>query len=97
MTVSVQRWNLSDPILRNLFKGSQVDPNGTQLISRQSPVADSNNRAMQWTADTLRTDGVRIVITELNAPAFVLPSVRNDPPVPASQLMSIALDPSWPT
>ncbi|MEW1831717.1 hypothetical protein [Streptomyces sp. NPDC088196] len=69
-------------------------PDGTRVVTGQEPGDKGVAASALWTVDTLRTDGLRVVISAYN------PGHRGTPrlPTPAltmEQLREIALSPQW--
>jgi hypothetical protein len=95
ITISVQRWQPEDPNIGRVFAKARTLSSGIKIATRQEAVTDGASGTMQWEADAFRTDGYRILITELNADAIGLPPTRRNPPLTTDQLAAIALDPSW--
>ncbi|MCE7006747.1 hypothetical protein LWC34_28545 [Kibdelosporangium philippinense] len=97
VTVTVQQWQPHEPNIKQLFTRADTLPDGTKRVIRKNPAPDGASGTVQWDADTLRKDGYRVLISELNTWAFGLPRSRQDPPLSPEQLSDIALDPSWVT
>ncbi len=95
LTVTVQRWSPGSPEIAQLFAGAAVRPDGTRVLTRRLPVAGGAGGTFQWDADVLVTDGLRIVVSEVNAPAFGLPATRAVPLLSIPQLRAIALSSRW--
>ncbi len=96
VTVSVQRWKIKDPRIVQLFQGAERKANGTLVVNRKVPVSEDGN-VERWEADTLRPNGIRVLITQSNAYAYGLPASRKTLPLRMSQLTSIALRKAWST
>ncbi|WP_210585563.1 hypothetical protein [Streptomyces sp. GESEQ-35] len=68
---------------------------GTKFVSRQSGGDKDVSGAVMWTADTLRTDGLRVVVSAFNqADQHSAPS-RETPALTMQELRAIALSPKW--
>ncbi len=48
-----------------------------------------------WTADTLRPDGLRVVVSAFNTPAQHQDATRDAPALTLTQLREIALSSKW--
>ncbi|MFB7177289.1 hypothetical protein ACFCYI_06245 [Streptomyces sp. NPDC056257] len=94
VAANVQRWKPEDPSMRKLFERADTLPDGTRLSVRQGP-ASGGDGAIAWTVDTFRKDGLRVVITAVNARAFRLPAGRSEPALNTEQLRQMALDAAW--
>ncbi|MFF2996571.1 DUF6518 family protein [Streptomyces sp. NPDC057950] len=76
-----------------LFTGSTTLPDGTLLkTSRQ---ADGTDGLVTWTADTLREDGLRVVVTAYNSAGLTPPVTRHTPALSMQQLTAMATDEEW--
>ncbi|WP_431961875.1 hypothetical protein [Actinacidiphila sp. bgisy160] len=92
--VNVQRWakkNLKD--LR--FPNPTILPDGTKVVTRQGGSGEPG--VVQWTADTLRPDGLRVVISELNSGGYHRPPTRSAPALDMDALVAAATDAKWKT
>ncbi|MEW1569579.1 hypothetical protein AB0454_42435 [Streptomyces sp. NPDC093509] len=94
IAVNVQRWGPGKSAVRDLFKGSQKI-HGTQVKSTKTRPIGNGANAFQWTYDTLRSDGLRVVIAEVNSRAYYLGADRVNPILDYGQLKKIALAEAW--
>ncbi|MFE0633487.1 hypothetical protein ACFW3D_41985, partial [Streptomyces sp. NPDC058864] len=94
VAVNVQQWKPGNPTLDQLFHDARTLTDGTRVGVRTAPSAHGGAGAVEWTVDTLRTDGLRVVITAVNAPAYLLPATRPEPVLTTRQLQRIALAPA---
>ena len=78
-----------------LFDGATVLPDGSKLVTAQESAEKGGSGAVQWTADVLRPDGLRIVIMEFNAPAQGVAATRTDPVLTIAQLKAIVTSSDW--
>ncbi|MFJ4468904.1 hypothetical protein ACIP2X_15630 [Streptomyces sp. NPDC089424] len=83
-------------VVGDLFGGAEILPDGTLVTERQGPGEKGGEGVVMWTADTLREDGLRVVISAFNSGAQHTPATRETPALTARQLREIALDPTWP-
>lgn len=95
VTVNVQRWKHDDPAMAELFRTTEALPDGTRVSVRKAPARRGGPGAVEWTVDTVREDGLRVVITAVNAGAYQLPATRAEPALNIEQLKRIALAPPW--
>ena len=95
VAVNVQRWKPDDPKMMGLFKNSDVAPDGTRISIRKGPSYNGGRGAVEWSVDTFRTDGLRVVVSAVNARAYKLPASRSEPALSIEQLKQIALDATW--
>ncbi|KOU73610.1 hypothetical protein ADK57_08570 [Streptomyces sp. MMG1533] len=75
--------------------GSETLPNGTRVTIRQGPGEKAGSGVVMWTADTMRADGMRVVISALNAGDQSSDATRATPALTIEQLREIALSPKW--
>ncbi|MGW1540759.1 hypothetical protein ACWCPM_11035 [Streptomyces sp. NPDC002309] len=95
VAVNVQRWKPSDPLMTKIFVKGKTLPDGTRIRVQKGPASQGGKGVIEWSVDTFRTDGLRVVISALNAPAYPLPPSRHDPALDIDQLKQIALNPAW--
>ncbi|MFF4904595.1 hypothetical protein ACFY2T_07010 [Streptomyces sp. NPDC001260] len=87
--------DMSD-VAGDLFgSGSEKLPDGTRVAVHQGPSEKGGSGAVMWTVDTLRSDGRRVVISELNSGAPHDAATRTTPALTVAQLRTIALSPKW--
>ncbi|MFE7856280.1 hypothetical protein [Streptomyces sp. NPDC057403] len=75
--------------------GSETLPDGTRVAVHQGPSEKGGSGAVMWTVDTLRSDGRRVVISELNSGAPHDAATRTTPALTIARLRTIALSPKW--
>ncbi|MFE9439473.1 hypothetical protein ACFYO2_10755 [Streptomyces sp. NPDC006602] len=76
--------------------GSETLPDGTRVTIRQGPGDDKvGSGVVMWTADTMRKDGMRVVISAFNAADQHSDASRSTPALTIEQLRAIALSPKW--
>ncbi|GGS89879.1 hypothetical protein [Streptomyces chromofuscus] len=80
-----------------LFTGAGTLPDGTLVSTRKTPGEKGGEGVVMWTADTLRTDGLRVVISAFNSGSQHTAATREAPALTLGQLRELALDPMWPT
>ncbi|WP_327263716.1 hypothetical protein OG444_21490 [Streptomyces sp. NBC_01232] len=79
------------------FTGKQsfvTEPDGTKVKVTAGP-GDKDRSVTQWSVDTLRTDGLRVVVTAFNTADQNGPATRPAPALTMDQLRKIALAPEW--
>lgn len=79
------------------FVGGTTLPDGTLVreVQEDDPDQKGGTGTVGWTVDTLRPDGLRVVIMAFNAPAQGQDAVRAEPALTMAQLKDIALAPVW--
>ncbi|MFB8031453.1 hypothetical protein ACFC5Z_00540 [Streptomyces sp. NPDC056004] len=79
-----------------LFKaGAEVLPDGTKVVTRQGPGEKGGAGVVMWTADTIRTDGLRVVVSAFNSGSQNAKATRQTPALTMQQLKSIATSRKW--
>ncbi|GAA3829626.1 hypothetical protein GCM10022403_073590 [Streptomyces coacervatus] len=87
--------DMSD-VAGDLFgSGAKTLPDGTKVAVHQEPSEKGGAGAVMWTVDTLRSDGRRVVISELNSGAPHDDATRRTPALSIEELRAIALSPKW--
>ncbi|MDX3307943.1 hypothetical protein ACWGH3_03620 [Streptomyces sp. NPDC054884] len=75
--------------------GSETLKDGTRVAVRQGPGEKGGAGVVMWTVDTLRKDGLRIVVSAFNAAEQNKAATRTEPALTVAQLRTIALSPRW--
>ncbi|MDQ0685958.1 hypothetical protein QF032_004950 [Streptomyces achromogenes] len=75
--------------------GSETLADGTRVAVRQGPGEKGGAGVVMWTVDTLRKDGLRIVVSAFNAAEQNKAATRAEPALTIAQLRTIALSPRW--
>ncbi|MGW4895753.1 hypothetical protein ACWEQL_26360 [Kitasatospora sp. NPDC004240] len=97
--INVQDWSgdVGDPKAgkvdggkARLFEGAETLPDGTRVITRKE-----NGTPSMWTVDTLRPDGLRVVISAFNGARQGSAATRTAPALSNEQLRAIVLAPAW--
>ena len=70
-------------------------PDGTKVATRQEPGEKGGAGVVMWTVDTLRTDGLRVVISAFNSGAQHTAATREAPALTMAQLREIATSERW--
>jgi hypothetical protein len=70
-------------------------PSGTKVATSQGPGEKGGAGVVMWTADTLRTDGLRVVVSAFNSGAQDTAATRQTPALTMEQLREIAISPKW--
>ncbi len=94
MQINVQP-NMSD-VERELFgSGAEVLPDGTKVVTHQGPGEKGGAGVVMWTADTIRTDGLRVVVSAFNSGSQNAAATRQTPALTIGQLKAIATSGKW--
>jgi hypothetical protein len=75
--------------------GSETLADGTKVATHQGPGEKGGAGVVMWTVDTLRTDGLRIVVSAFNTGNQNADATRRKPALTVEQLRRIALSPQW--
>ncbi len=70
-------------------------PDGTRVTARQVPGEKGGAGVVWWTVDTLRTDGLRVVVSAFNTGDQNKDATRAEPALTMKQLRDIALSARW--
>ncbi|MEX2981169.1 hypothetical protein [Streptomyces sp. C36] len=73
---------------------SRTLPDGTRVKVTRQP-SEKGGSAVVWTADTLRPDGRRVLVREINSYAESGPVTRPEPPLSLERLQAMALERKW--
>ncbi|MEV7419302.1 hypothetical protein [Streptomyces sp. NPDC089919] len=83
----------------DLFTGDNVStlPDGTKVKWEQKPGEKGGTGVVWWTVDTIRPDGLRVVVSAFNSGSQSSAATREAPALSIAQLRAIALSPTWVT
>ncbi|MFE2142491.1 hypothetical protein ACFXA3_12200 [Streptomyces sp. NPDC059456] len=70
-------------------------PDGTKVVAEQQPGEKGGANVVMWTVDTLRPNGLRVVISAFNSGNQNKAATRKEPALTMEELRRIALDPKW--
>ncbi|MFD8919909.1 hypothetical protein ACFV0Y_19080 [Streptomyces sp. NPDC059569] len=82
-------------VAKELFTGATTLPDGTLLKTKKSAGDKGVGGVKMWTADTLRPDGLRVVVSAFNAADQITPATRENPALTMKQLTAIATSQKW--
>nr|WSY52145.1 hypothetical protein OG999_19805 [Streptomyces sp. NBC_00886] len=74
---------------------AEVLSDGTKVATHQGPGEKGGAGVVMWTVDTIRTDGMRVVISAFNSGGQNTAATRKAPALTMKQLREIALSPKW--
>ncbi|MGW3244499.1 hypothetical protein [Streptomyces sp. NPDC001070] len=92
--VDFQRW-APDEVDNQIYDGATVLPDGTKLVKRSDAGDKGGVGIVRWIADTIRPDGLRVVVTAFNSDGYHRPITRKEPAVSMDELVAAATDPRW--
>ncbi|WP_392840846.1 hypothetical protein [Streptomyces sp. LN500] len=87
--------NMSDVEGELFGSGVEVLPDGTKVVTHQGPGEKGGAGVVMWTADTIRTDGFRVVVSAFNSGSQNAKATRQTPALTMQQLKSIATSGKW--
>ncbi|MGI5195199.1 hypothetical protein ACQEVY_16410 [Streptomyces sp. CA-288835] len=70
-------------------------PDGTKVATRQGPGEQGAEGVVMWTVDTIRTNGLRVVVSAFNTGRQHDPATRETPALTMEQLRDIATSEKW--
>ncbi|WP_328494268.1 hypothetical protein OHS59_17145 [Streptomyces sp. NBC_00414] len=70
-------------------------PDGTKVATQQGPGEKGGSGVVMWTVDTLRTDGLRVVVSAFNSGAQNTAATRDTPALTMERLRKIATSGKW--
>ncbi|WP_418958343.1 hypothetical protein [Streptomyces tritici] len=84
-------------VAHQLYAGDGVEtlPDGTLVSLEKKPGEKGGKNVVWWSADTMRTDGFRVVISAFNTAAQHERATREEPALTLEQLKAMALSPKW--
>ncbi|KJY38494.1 hypothetical protein [Streptomyces katrae] len=95
VSVEVQSsWQPGSP-LDSLFAAATVLPDGTKVVTRQTPGEKGGKNVVWWNVDTLRKDGTRVIVSAFNAKNQESDATRKDPALTMAQLKEMATSDKW--
>ncbi|MBA2808674.1 hypothetical protein E0500_015025 [Streptomyces sp. KM273126] len=74
---------------------AEVLPDGTKVTTRQGPGDDKGMGLVMWTVDTIRTDGLRVVVMAFNSRSQLTAPTRDTPALTMGDLRKIATSEQW--
>ncbi|MFJ8541524.1 hypothetical protein ACIRFH_05765 [Streptomyces sp. NPDC093586] len=78
-----------------LYGDAEPRPDGTLVATSQGPGEKGGAGVVMWTVDTMRRDGLRVVVSAFNTGAQHEDATRDAPALTMEQLEEIALSPTW--
>lgn len=75
--------------------GAETLADGTKVVTHKKPGEKGGADVVMWTADTIRTDGFRVVVSAFNSGSQVTAATRAAPVLTLKQLRAIALSAKW--
>jgi hypothetical protein len=75
--------------------GAETLADGTKVVTHKKRGQHGGADVVMWTADTIRTDGFRVVVSAFNSGSQVTAATRAAPVLTLKQLRAIALSAKW--
>ncbi|MFJ6611682.1 hypothetical protein ACIQPT_15570 [Streptomyces sp. NPDC091289] len=91
--INVQR-DMRD-VAGDLYGEATTLPDGTLLATSKAPGEKGGAGVVWWTADTMRPDGMRVVVSAFNSGEQSTPATRPEPALTMDQLTALATSPEW--
>ncbi|KOG90594.1 hypothetical protein [Streptomyces varsoviensis] len=81
----------------DIFRSLDVTtlPDGTKFAVSKGPGEKGGAGVVVWTVDTIRTDGLRVVVSATNSGSQLSPATRATPALTIAQLKAVALAEDW--
>ncbi|WP_411083888.1 hypothetical protein [Streptomyces sp. cmx-18-6] len=79
----------------HLYGDATTLPDGTLLATSKGPGEKGGAGVVVWTADTMRPDGLRVVVSAFNSGEQSTPATRPEPAITLEQLTTLATSPEW--
>lgn len=79
----------------DLYGSAETLPDGTLLAVRQEPGEKGGAGVVQWTADSMRPDGMRVVVMAFNAAQQSAAATRSEPALSIDELKALVTSPEW--
>lgn len=87
--------NMGDLTGESIFDDAETLPDGTMVATREDAGDKDVSGAVRWTVDTVRINGLRVVISAMNAGGPHEALSRDKPALTMEQLKKIALSSKW--
>ncbi|MFD6531956.1 hypothetical protein [Streptomyces sp. NPDC060184] len=93
--INVQR-DMRD-VAGDLYGSAETLPGGVLLAVRQAPGEKGGQGIVQWTADLMYPDGMRVVVMAFNADRQDGTATRSEPALSLDELKALVTSPQWRT
>ncbi|MFE2966757.1 hypothetical protein ACFXKC_24410 [Streptomyces sp. NPDC059340] len=87
--------NMSDVEHQLFGADAETLADGTKVVTHKEPGEKGGTGVVMWTADTIRTDGFRVVVSAFNSGSQETAATRTAPALTTKQLRAIALSAKW--
>lgn len=79
----------------DLYGEATTLPDGTLLATSKKSGEKGGSGVVWWSADTMRPDGLRVVVSAFNSGEQSAPATRPEPALTMDQLTALATSPEW--
>ncbi|MFG2765590.1 hypothetical protein [Streptomyces rubiginosohelvolus] len=79
-----------------LYGDATTLPDGTLLATSKKPGEKGGAGVVMWTADSMRPDGMRVVVSAFNSGEQSSAATRKAPALTMDQLTALVISPEWP-
>ncbi|MFE5962769.1 hypothetical protein [Streptomyces rubiginosohelvolus] len=79
-----------------LYGDATTLPDGTLLATSKKPGEKGGAGVVMWTADSMRPDGMRVVVSAFNSGEQSSAATRKAPALTMDQLTTLVISPEWP-
>ncbi|PJN26435.1 hypothetical protein CG717_28935 [Streptomyces sp. CB02613] len=83
-------------VAHQLYGDATTLPDGTLLATSKKPGEKGGSGVVMWTADSMRPDGMRVVVSAFNSGEQSSPATRKAPALTMDQLTALVISPEWP-
>ncbi|NED09487.1 hypothetical protein G3I55_48560 [Streptomyces sp. SID6648] len=83
-------------VAHQLYGDATTLPDGTLLATSKKPGEKGGAGVVMWTADSMRPDGMRVVVSAFNSGEQSSPATRKAPALTMDQLTALVISPEWP-
>ncbi|MGW1295613.1 hypothetical protein [Streptomyces sp. NPDC002533] len=83
-------------VAHQLYGDATTLPDGTLLATSKKPGEKGGTGVVMWTADSMRPDGMRVVVSAFNSGEQSSPATRKAPALTMDQLTALVISPEWP-
>ncbi|MGW4036893.1 hypothetical protein ACWEIM_11495 [Streptomyces sp. NPDC004778] len=80
----------------SLYRDATTLPDGTLLATSKKPGEKGGSGVVMWTADSMRPDGMRVVVSAFNSGEQSSAATRKAPALTMAQLTALVISPEWP-
>ncbi|MET9853295.1 hypothetical protein ABZY57_10160 [Streptomyces sp. NPDC006450] len=79
----------------DLFASAETLPDGTKFLTRKQAGEKGGAGVVWWSAEALRPNGTRLIVSAFNAETQSSKATRKEPVLPLQRLKELATSPKW--